>query len=426
MHPAALPTHYLVATVGTAGDMFPFISIACALRGRGHRVTFLGPEPHRHYAESAGLDYVTLGSREQYRAALAHPDLWHPRKGIAVVMGAGKGSELALADFVAGLPDTSSCVMVAHQLLLPAAALARMPIVGVYLAPGGLRTVHRSMMLGPFKVPRWVPAGVRRWLWRRIDTALIDPHVLPALNTARRARGMAPVRGFIEHMQSVSDLSVTLFPSWYAATEPDWPQPLYRGPFQLYDPDPGQAPSAELTAFLAAGAPPLVFTPGTGNQQAARYFAQALYAVRRLGRRAIFLSGHRGHIPADLPDCVLWQAYLPLRCLLPRVAALVHHGGIGTTAEALRAGVPQLVVALAFDQFDNGARVGALGVGRLLLAQRLRGPTLARALGALLASEAVRQRCRQVAAHFAQGAQVQAETDALCHAIETVAPAAGT
>ena len=114
----------------------------------------------------------------------------------------------------------------------------------------------------------------------------------------------------------------------------------------------------------------------------------------------MFLTPHRDQLPAELPRHVLWQEYVPLRALLPHVAVLVHHGGIGTTAEALHAGTPQLVVPLAHDQFDNGARVAALGVGRSLPATRLTQGRLLRCLEALLDDEGLPARCRAVAAYF--------------------------
>jgi len=84
--------------------------------------------------------------------------------------------------------------------------------------------------------------------------------------------------------------------------------------------------------------------------------------------------------------------------LLPHVAALVHHGGIGTTAEALRAGTPQLVVPLAHDQFDNAARVRALGVGASLNAARLTARRLEKRLAEVVDNKDVNEACRKVAA----------------------------
>jgi len=98
----------------------------------------------------------------------------------------------------------------------------------------------------------------------------------------------------------------------------------------------------------------------------------------------------------------MWLAHIPFHALLPRVAAIVHHGGIGTTAEAFRAGIAQLVVPFAYDQFDNALRVKRLGVGDMLLARQLSVSRMYRQLSCLLDSEKVRQDCKTVAGKMAQ------------------------
>jgi rhamnosyltransferase subunit B len=214
-----------------------------------------------------------------------------------------------------------------------------------------------------------------------------------------------------------------LCPEWFARTQPDWPQPLLRVGFPLHEPEPDLVVEPELARFLASGAAPIVFTPGTGNRQAGHYFRCALEALRQLDqrgsgrRRAIFLTPHAEQIPPDLPDHVLWQAYLPLRALLPQVAALVHHGGIGTTAEALRAGTRQLVVPLAHDQFDNAARVEALGAGLVLPASRLNSARLTRSLRRLLAAPSMAEQCRAAAAKF----DGEPDMDELCRVLARLA-----
>ena len=117
----------------------------------------------------------------------------------------------------------------------------------------------------------------------------------------------------------------------------------------------------EVADFLAAGTAPVVVTLGTFQRHGAPMVAQVVAAARALGRRTVVLGADRPPMPPAPADDLLWQPYLPLHQLLPHAAALVHHGGIGTTAEALRAAVPQLVLPWAFDQFDNAQRVVALG-----------------------------------------------------------------
>ncbi len=397
----APPAHFVVVTIGSAGDLFPFMRLALALRECGHRVTLLGPTQHAPYVEQAGLPFHGLPADE---AVLDHPDLWHPTRGLAVVWRATRPAMAELPPFIAGLPPAERVVLLVHPLALPEADLCRtlrpdIKVAAAYLAPSNLPTVHDPLMLGPYPVPRWVPLGARRWLWRRLADALINPVALPDVNAARSRHGLAPVADLVQHIVAVPDLSLTLFPAWFAPAQPDWPQPLVRGGFPLYDPAPDAPLASGVARFIDEGTPPVVFTPGTGNRQAAHYFRCALDASARLGLRAIFLTPHREQLPAHLPAPVLWQDYVPLRALLPHVAALVHHGGIGTMAEALRAGAPQLVVPLAHDQFDNAARAEALGVGGSLHASRLNSVRLAAALRQVTRDE-VAVRARQAGLHF--------------------------
>ncbi len=402
----AREAHILIATGGSAGDMYPFLRIGRELGARGHRVTMLGPAAHSAMAATAGVRYEGLGTEADYIALLEHPDLWHPRRGFGVLWrGMRDGLDL-LVDAVARHAAGAPVALLAHPLALPAAALARavrpdLRIVAAWLAPANLRSLHDPLTMGPLRIPGWVPLAWRLWLWRRVDAGLVDPVALPELNAVRQRYGMRPVAHFIDHIESVADASVTLFPPWFAPTPPDWPHPLQEGVFPLFDPNPADALSAELEQFLQAGDSPIAFTPGSGNLQAARWFERALGATRRLGRRAIFLTPHREQVPTFLPPDVLWQAYVPLRALLPRVAVLVHHGGIGTTAEALRAGVPQLIVPMAYDQFDNGARVEALAAGRMVAGWRARPARLAALLARMLLSEATASGCAAAAGRIA-------------------------
>ena len=394
--------HVVLVTIGSAGDLFPFMRMALALREAGHRISFLGPVQHEPFVRAAGLPFHGLPADP---AVLDHPDLWHPTRGFGIVWEATRPAMAEVPAFLRTLPLDEQCTMLVHPLALPEADLCRaarpgLRIAAAFLAPSNLPTVHDPLMLGPWRVPRWVPHGVRRRLWRSLGARFIDPIALPSVNAARSEAGLAPVQALIDTILSIADLSIVLFPHWFAPVQPDWPQPLVQGSFPLYDPDPQAALSSGLLHFLGQGGRPLVFTPGTGNRQARAWFEHALDAARLLGERAIFLTPHRDQLPPELPRHVLWQEYVPLRALLPHVAVLVHHGGIGTTAEALHAGTAQLVVPLAHDQFDNGARVEALGVGASLPATRLNTRRLLARLEALLDDEGLPGRCRTVAANF--------------------------
>jgi rhamnosyltransferase subunit B len=154
--------------------------------------------------------------------------------------------------------------------------------------------------------------------------------------------------------------------------------------------------STELAQFLDEGDAPLLFTAGTANWHAKAFFEIALGAVQRLGKRALLLTQDRAQLPEHLPTGVCWQRYAPLAKVMPHVSAAVHHGGVGTMAEAFRAGVPQVVTPFAWDQFDNGARVVDLGVGRCVPVRKLSSPVLADKLADINSDSDVALACRRV------------------------------
>ena len=413
------PIDVVLITIGSAGDLFPFLRIGCVLRDLGHRVSFVAPWLHQPYVEQAGLAFHGLDVDE---AVLDDPDLWHPVRGFSVVWRATRPAMAQVQDLVAPLLTGPRSLVIAHPLALPEADLVRaahpgVTVVGIILAPQNLPTVYDPLMVGPRRMPAWVPHGARRLMWRAVSRFVLDPVALPGINAARQRQGLAPVPGLLQHLATAPDLTLLLFPAWFAPPQPDWPQPLLQADFALYDPHPPAALPAALQAFLAAGPAPLVFTHGTGNRQASAYFAAARDATLQLKRRAIFLTPHANQVSADLPSDILCLSYVPLRALLPHAAALMHHGGIGTTAEALRAGTPQLIIPLAHDQFDNAERVKALGVGARLDAMRLTAPRLAAALHALLDAPGLAGRCAQVAARFDGGTSFDAACAALTSAV---------
>jgi len=410
-----MPIDVVLITIGSAGDLFPFLRIGTCLRDLGHRVSVVAPWLHQPYVEQAGLAFHGL---DIDTAVLDDPDLWHAIRGFGVVWRATRPAMAQVQALVAPLLGERS-LLIAHPLALPEADLIRathpgVTVVAGMLAPQNLPTVHDPLMVGPHRMPAWVPHSVRRLMWRGVDKFVLNPVALPGINAARKERGLAPVTGLLQHLATAPDLTLLLFPGWFAPPQPDWPQPLLQAGFALYDPNPESAPlSAALQAFLAAGPAPMVFTHGTGNRQASAYFAAAVDATVQLHRRAVFLTPHAEQVPTGLPPAILWQDYVPLRSLLPHAAALMHHGGIGTTAEALRAGTPQLIIPLAHDQFDNAERVRALGVGARLDATRVTARRLEAALQGLFDMPGLEARCSQVAARFDHGAAFDAACAAL-------------
>jgi UDP:flavonoid glycosyltransferase YjiC (YdhE family) len=193
-----------------------------------------------------------------------------------------------------------------------------------------------------------------------------------------------------------TELVIGFFPDWFARPQPDWPPHIHLVGFPLWDSDTTALPP-DAHEFLAAGAPPVVFTPGSAGATMHRYFKESVDAARALGVRAMLVTNYPEQVPADLPPGVKTFGYLPFSSLLPHVAMLVYHGGIGTLAQTIKAGIPHLVVPHGHDQFDNAFRIEQLGLGRGLPETRYRADRVTEAIGTMLGSADVRARCRQYA-----------------------------
>ncbi len=392
----------IVATSGTGGDIAPFTHLAQGLRERGHRVLMFVPKFHEALMQSEGLPYEVFGTVSEFQAVLDEPTLWDERKGFGVVWKAMTTHLGALRDMVERQPANIRCVLLCHPLLVPSADIAKFArpdtrVVCAYLAPSNLCSSYDFLTAGSLPIPRWTPLSWRQSLWRLIQKLWIVAEMLPSLNQWRDTNNLPAVSGFFAHIHQSPDASLGLFPDWFATKQADWPVPFTEGnfPYPLHEKKSPLSPA--LVEFLAQGDAPIAFTPGTGHRHAANYFAIALKTLEKLGRRGLFITPHAEQVPQNLPSNVMRLDHAPFNILLPRLSALVHHGGIGTTAEAFRAGIPQLVVPYAFDQFDNGLRAKSLGVGEVIYAKRLTVRRLQNGLTKLLASEQVKQNCAAIA-----------------------------
>jgi rhamnosyltransferase subunit B len=215
------------------------------------------------------------------------------------------------------------------------------------------------------------------------------------LNKTRAALGLPPVRRLFRWWLS-PELVIGLFPECYATRQPDWPAQLRLAGFGRYDGDRGDDLADDVWTFCRSGSAPVAFTLGTGMAHAAGFFRAAVDACELLGTRGVLLTKYPHLLPAQLPTGVRHCSFAPFRQLLPLCGAIVHHGGIGTTAAALCVGIPQLILPMAWDQPDNAERVRRLGVGAKLGPRQRTAGHLARALDQLMTTE-VRARCRVVA-----------------------------
>jgi rhamnosyltransferase subunit B len=400
--------HAILTPVGSAGDVLPFVVIGAELRRRGHRVSLLAPETFAHIVSKAGIEFVPVGTAEQFDAATNNPDLWHPRRGPAVVF---KEVASHLRDGYAAVEriyEPGTTMLVGHSLSFFTRVFEEthpVPAVTVHLAPSVFRSDFSQSRL-PFglEITNW-PRWAKRAFWWAADRFAIDPAIAPALNAWRAELGLAPVSRIFSAWLHSPQRVLGLFPEWFAPPQLDWPPELRLTGFLLSDHNDAE------DSTVPAGERPIVFTPGSANRHAARFFATAVAATARIGRRAVLVTSYRDHLPRSLPDHVEHVSWASFPVLFARAAAVVHHGGIGTCAQALGAGVPQLLMPLGFDQPDNALRTSRLGVGEVLPPERFTPPRVAAALERLLSSADVAAACKRWRARVDAAEAVGRATD---------------
>jgi UDP:flavonoid glycosyltransferase YjiC (YdhE family) len=253
-----------------------------------------------------------------------------------------------------------------------------------------------------------------RWAWfHRLANAI------GRLQTSWWARPHYRLRrslGFPAGLNPVFDakhsphLTLAMFPEFFAGRQPDWPASAQVCGFPFYE-QPRALPE-NLARFLENGEPPVVFTLGSIVAHfEPEFYHVAARAALELGRRAVLLTGNNASLPQNLPDSIVALDYAPLAQILPRAAAVVHAGGIGTCAESLRAGIPSVVIPFSFDQPDNAERLRRLGVAEV--ANRFRISSLAVPLRRILENPEASTRARALAGRIEPRAAVSRGVDLL-------------
>jgi len=415
----------LLVALGSHGDVHPFVGLGLALRARGHAVTVVANEHFKPLIEHAGLGFVELGTDREYRRLTADPDLWHNSRSFKVIFDTVLQTVRPLYGIVERFvartnAEGSEAVVVASSLGFGARVAEEklgVATASAHLSPALFRSAHDTPIIPGGPLRPWMPGWLKRLMFAAGDRYIIDRLLAPSLNAFRAELGLPLISGILRDWLHSPRLTIGLFPEWFAPIQPDWPKQVRLTGFLLYDERGIEPLPPQLLKFLAEGDRPIAFTPGSAMWQGRAFFESAADACRLLGRRGLLLTRHREHVPPDLPDGVRHIDYAPFSELLPRCAALVHHGGIGTSAQAMSAGVRQVVMPMAYDQPDNAGRMARLGIAAIVPPKKFRGPALARVLGHMLDSPQVTASCRAVAEKFI-GADALGRT---CEMIERLA-----
>ncbi len=409
----------VLTSVGSFGDLHPFIATGLALRARGVEAVIAASDEYRTKVEAEGLVFHAV--RPSLQRVLADTGL----DAAGIVSEVARSSTLFLVDktIVPYLEQSfqdlteamrgADLVVASSFSIVARLAIARLglPSVSLLLSPCVFFSARQpphlieapwlpslGRALGPWTVKLVMDIG-RAQLGRRTRR----------IGALRRRLGLAPLRGDeVMDAPLQADWIAAMYSPFLGPLPPDAPANAEITGFSFYDSEGGGAPGLPppLAEFLDAGSAPLVFTLGSWNVHAAGgFYERAAETAKQLGRRAVLLVGRdaEARLAGLASTDVFIAGYAPHSLVFPRAAAVIHHGGIGTVGQALRAGRPQLVCPLLGDQLDNAERLVRLGVARRLDYRRFTASRAAAALAGLLDDAAVADRAAGI------GAQVTRE-----------------
>jgi UDP:flavonoid glycosyltransferase YjiC (YdhE family) len=413
-------------TFGSLGDLHPYLAIAIELEARGHEAVIATSEIYRQKITAEGIGFAAV--RPDVTPLINDPDftakLWHPTRG----------SEYLIRDFLipqieAAFDDLRELCRGADMLLTHGAAYAG-PIVAEALRLKWLSVVLQPLVFFSSSDPPIVPgAEFLRHLYRfgpRVFQLFLS---LARLRLNRWARPLFDLRRRASLPETTANPlldifspfgTLALFSTTFAEAQSDWPECTHVTGFVYYDylgavPNAPAGDEAALEDFLQSGPPPVLFTLGSSAvMHPGEFFSESIAAVHALGVRAVLLAGTgKDDIHNPLPDSIFVAGYAPFSKIMPRAIAIVHQGGIGTTAQALRAGRPMLVVPWAHDQPDNAHRIARLSIGRTISRSRYYAPRVANELRELLTNPRYEARAAVAAAQIAEEDSVKAACDVI-------------
>lgn len=393
-----------IATIGTAGDVRPYLALAIALKNAGHDVVLGANADFRDLVLSRGIEFHDLGTNVQdwlqqsrFDTAISQMKLHHfpqlLRQGQALVERAARNSWAMAqgADAVVVNINTSFGIDIAEALDIPVIMTAMQPL-----------NPTREFPICAYEVPDLGPTFNKlSYIAMNIQQGYYD---LPRDRVRKELMGLgARKRGGLFKDSNGNNLPILYnFSSLVSPRPRDWPQTAVVTGFWFFDDDTGWVPPPDLQRFLDAGPAPVYIGFGSMPFGAERNTQILKSALEQWGGRAIVSRGWGGINVDALPDTVFAVSEAPHDKLFPLCAAVIHHGGAGTTAAGLRAGKPSFTLPQAYDQRYWGRRVRALGCGPAPVRLRAITPDiLANALRELTTNPAMAANAKRVGEELA-------------------------
>ena len=363
-----------ILTVGSRGDVQPFVALGLALQQAGHQVTLCTSQNFQSFVEGYGLPYaymnadlISLTETPEGKAAMEGKSQLSLLKQVKPLLRKMLDDEWTAVqqttpDLIIYHPKTLGAYHLAEKLGIPAILSLALPLytptrdfpiilMGSKNLGGWLNKQSYKMLMGvtlPYAgmINEWRKTALGLPPRSRLANELVQPDGRPTPTLYAYSPHVVPTPG-------------------------DWPDSTMATGYWFLDAQPDWQPPVGLAAFLQAGPPPVYVGFGSMvGKEPARLGEIVVAALQKTGQRGLLASGWGGLQAADLPDDIFMLESAPHEWLFPQVAAVIHHGGSGTTGAGLRAGKPTIICPFIADQPFWGHRVHELGVGPAPIPQK--------------------------------------------------------
>lgn len=411
----------MIAT-GSRGDVQPYVALGKGLGAAGHEVRLITHENFGSLVQSQGVGFwpvegnvQDVAQSEEMRERIEKGNFLLIMRLMAKAAEEGavhlvKGGMEACHDadlILGGMGGEFTGVALAEKFNLP--------FLPAYLVPFTPTKSFASVLL-PAQIP--VPSGILKQASHTLTRQLMWQSFRSADRVARKnilGLPAAPFLGPYNSNQTIGNPVLYGYSPSVIPKPPDWPYSIHVTGYWFLDSPTDWEPPDDLVAFMDAGSPPIYIGFGSmahrNPQETTELILQALGSTEQ---RAILLSGWGGMDKFNLPDSVYMIDSLPHSWVFPKVAAVVHHGGVGTTAAGLRAGVPSVIVPFFGDQPFWGDRIAKLGVGpKPIPRKRLTPENLSNAINAAISDNPMRQQAAKL------GMKIRAE-DGIGNAVNVI------
>lgn len=385
----------IINSIGSVGDVNPFLSVGAALLERGNDVLMLSSGALKDRIQHSGIPYQEVLTEKQY-------DRWRN-----LPTDTNEGLEDIKAFSYMSLPSALPTANIILDNCHNGCICIGMPLQSIGINFAKIKAPNQVITLEAMLAPR-------NWRISEAGINTFNKAFSPYLHQISQLLAIAsPTTDWFTWLKQF-DQKLAFFPNWFNVHNNHLLTSPHSSDFVFYEDDDNQPLPSELIHFIEAGSPPIAFTFGSYVSERQDLFEIVAQVCKMLNVRGVLLTKYPEQIPSPIPKNLFHADYVSLRYLLPKMRAFVHHGGIGTIAQALRAGIAQVACPMAYDQFDNAQSLHQLQVSQTVEMNAMTVESLAIALREVLDNQHYNDNAKAIAKHrfTAHG------TELLCDQIE--------